>query len=169
MPAEFASCNSFLRSYTFAPRKQRISVLSSFFSSIFLTMLLPSWDLSYSVLRCSRSFNRRLNSLTSLVRASFWCRRTAFASSSLRTFCRFVCLSSFPFSIRLRTRSVRVLILLFISLTSDGMRPHSRQCHAPLAPGNPTLWRGVPVAPIQKSFESSERDWKPGIKITDSL
>ena len=27
-----------------------------------------------------------------------------------------------------------------------------------LAPGNPTLWRGVPVAPIQKSFGSSGRD-----------
>ena len=31
-----------------------------------------------------------------------------------------------------------------------------------LAPGNPTLWHGVPVAPIQKSFGSNERDWKPG-------
>ena len=31
-----------------------------------------------------------------------------------------------------------------------------------LAPGNPTLWRGVPVAPIQKSFGSSGWDWKPG-------
>ena len=28
------------------------------------------------------------------------------------------------------------------------------------APGNLTLWRGVPVTPIQKSFGSSERDWK---------
>ena len=34
-----------------------------------------------------------------------------------------------------------------------------------LAPGNPTLWRGVPVAPIQKSFGSSEWDWKPGKKL----
>ena len=31
-----------------------------------------------------------------------------------------------------------------------------------IAPGDPTLWRGVPVAPIQKYFGSSERDWKPG-------
>ena len=46
-----------------------------------------------------------------------------------------------------------------------------------LAPENPTLWRGVPVAPIQKSFGSSERDWKLGKKYrflvnfapTDSL
>ena len=46
-----------------------------------------------------------------------------------------------------------------------------------IAPGNPTLWRGVPVAPIQKSFGSSERDWKPRKKYrflvnfapTDSL
>ena len=30
-----------------------------------------------------------------------------------------------------------------------------------LAPGNPTLWRGVPVASIQKSFRSSGQDWKP--------
>ena len=34
-----------------------------------------------------------------------------------------------------------------------------------LAPGNPTLCRGVPVAPIQKSFRSSGRDWKPGKKL----
>ena len=27
-----------------------------------------------------------------------------------------------------------------------------------LAPGNPTLWRGVPVASIQKAFGSSGRD-----------
>ena len=31
-----------------------------------------------------------------------------------------------------------------------------------IAPRNPTLWRGVPVAPIQKYFGSSGRDWKPG-------
>ena len=95
-------------------------------------MLLPRIsDLFCSVLRCSRSFNRRLSSLTSLVRTSFWCRRTAFSSSNLRTFSRFVCLSSFLFSIRLRTRSMRVSILLLVSLTSDGMRPQSGQCHAP--------------------------------------
>ena len=29
-----------------------------------------------------------------------------------------------------------------------------------VAPGNPTLWRGVPVTSIQKSFGSSGRDWK---------
>ena len=34
-----------------------------------------------------------------------------------------------------------------------------------LAPGNPTLWRGVPVASIQKSFGSSGRDWKPWKKL----
>ena len=34
-----------------------------------------------------------------------------------------------------------------------------------LAPGNPTLWRGVPVTPIQKYLGSSERDWKPGKKL----
>ena len=34
-----------------------------------------------------------------------------------------------------------------------------------LAPGNPTLWHGVPVASIQKSFGSSGRDWKPWKKI----
>ena len=34
-----------------------------------------------------------------------------------------------------------------------------------VAPGNPMLWRGVPVAPIQKSFGSSGRDWKPGKKL----
>ena len=34
-----------------------------------------------------------------------------------------------------------------------------------LAPGNPTLWSGVPVASIQKSFGSSGRDWKPGKKL----
>ena len=34
-----------------------------------------------------------------------------------------------------------------------------------LAPGNPTLWRGVPVASIQKSFGSSGRDWKPWKKF----
>ena len=34
-----------------------------------------------------------------------------------------------------------------------------------LAPGNPTLWRGVPVAPIQKFFGSTGRDWKPGKKL----
>ena len=30
-----------------------------------------------------------------------------------------------------------------------------------LDPGNHTLWRGVLVVPIRKSFGSSERDWKP--------
>ena len=35
----------------------------------------------------------------------------------------------------------------------------------PLSPGNPTLWRGVPLAPIQKSFGSSEWDWKPRKKL----
>ena len=34
-----------------------------------------------------------------------------------------------------------------------------------IAPGNPTLWRGVPVASIQKSFGSSGRDWKPWKKL----
>ena len=34
-----------------------------------------------------------------------------------------------------------------------------------VAPGNPTLWSGVPVASIQKSFGSSGRDWKPGKKL----
>ena len=34
-----------------------------------------------------------------------------------------------------------------------------------VAPGNPTLWRGVPVASIQKSFGSSGRDWKPWKKL----
>ena len=34
-----------------------------------------------------------------------------------------------------------------------------------LAPGNPTLWRGVPVASIQKSFGSSGRDWQPWKKL----
>ena len=37
--------------------------------------------------------------------------------------------------------------------------------HCNIAPGNPRLWRGVPVAPIQKSFGSSGRDWKPGKKL----
>ena len=36
---------------------------------------------------------------------------------------------------------------------------------SPLAPGNPTLWRGVPVASIQKAFGSSGRDWKPWEKL----
>ena len=36
---------------------------------------------------------------------------------------------------------------------------------SPLAPGNRTLWSGVPVASIQKSFGSSGRDWKPGKKL----
>ena len=34
-----------------------------------------------------------------------------------------------------------------------------------VAPGNPTLWRGVPVASIQKSFGSSGRDWKQWKKL----
>ena len=34
-----------------------------------------------------------------------------------------------------------------------------------LASGNPTLWRGVSIAPIQKSFGSSKRDWKPRKKL----
>ena len=34
-----------------------------------------------------------------------------------------------------------------------------------LAPGNPTLWRGVPVASMQKSFGWSGRDWKPLKKL----
>ena len=34
-----------------------------------------------------------------------------------------------------------------------------------LAPGNPTLWRGVPIASIQKYFGSSGRDWKPWKKL----
>ena len=34
-----------------------------------------------------------------------------------------------------------------------------------LASGNPTLWRGVPVVPIQKSFGSSGQDWKWGKKL----
>ena len=34
-----------------------------------------------------------------------------------------------------------------------------------VAPGNPTLWRGVPVASIQKTFGSSGRDWKPWKKL----
>ena len=29
-----------------------------------------------------------------------------------------------------------------------------------VVPGNPTLWRGLPVAPIQNSFGWSGRDWK---------
>ena len=37
--------------------------------------------------------------------------------------------------------------------------------YSALAPGNPTLWCWVPVAPIQKSFRSSGRDWKPGKKL----
>ena len=39
------------------------------------------------------------------------------------------------------------------------------QVTSSLAPGNPTLWSGVPVASIQKSFGSSGRDWKPGKKL----
>ena len=34
-----------------------------------------------------------------------------------------------------------------------------------IAPGNPTLWRGVPVVSIQKSFGLSGRDWKPWKKL----
>ena len=36
---------------------------------------------------------------------------------------------------------------------------------ADLAPENPTLWRGVPVASLQKYFGSSGRDWKPWKKL----
>ena len=47
--------------------------------------------------------------------------------------------------------------------------PHEKltrfPCHPWLAPGNPTLWRGVPVASIQKSFGSSGRDWKQWKKL----
>ena len=35
----------------------------------------------------------------------------------------------------------------------------------PVALGNPTRWRGVPVASIQKSFGSSGQDWKPWKKL----
>ena len=42
---------------------------------------------------------------------------------------------------------------------------HPRETDMLLAPGNPTLWSGVPVASIQKSFGSSGRDWKPGKKL----
>ena len=34
-----------------------------------------------------------------------------------------------------------------------------------LAGGNPTLWPGVSVAPIKKSFGSSEWDWNPSKKL----
>ena len=34
-----------------------------------------------------------------------------------------------------------------------------------IAPGNPTLWRGVPVTSIQNSFGSNGRDWKPWKKL----
>ena len=37
--------------------------------------------------------------------------------------------------------------------------------HPTVAPGNPTLWRGVPVTSIQKSFWSSERNWRSMKKL----
>ena len=38
-------------------------------------------------------------------------------------------------------------------------------CRQNTLPGNPTLWRGVPVASIEKSFGSSGRHWKPWKKL----
>ena len=60
-----------------------------------------------------------------------------------------------------------------LSLWWVSIQPTWLQCHLAftpgsgdiLAPGNPTLWRGVPVASIQKSFGSSGRDWKPWKKL----
>ena len=56
---------------------------------------------------------------------------------------------------------------LSVHMTSGDFRHFSEATDSPLAlaPGNPMLWRGVPVAPIQKSFGSSGRDWKPGKKL----
>ena len=42
---------------------------------------------------------------------------------------------------------------------------HKLASYESVAPGNPTLWRGVPIASIQKSFGSSGRDWKPWKKL----
>ena len=43
--------------------------------------------------------------------------------------------------------------------------PPAHCVYVNITPGNPTLWRRVPVAPIQKSVGSSGRDWKPGKKL----
>ena len=39
-------------------------------------------------------------------------------------------------------------------------RPQWVNIHIHLAPGNPTLWCGIPIVSMQKVFWSSERNWK---------
>ena len=93
----------------------------------------------------------------------------------------------FPWSTLLRVQLIQVMAWHtlcakplpepMITYFTDEWRPHQlsmsqlivawwhRASYTWIAPGNPTLWRGVPVASIQKSFGSSGRDWKPWKKI----
>ena len=60
-------------------------------------------------------------------------------------------------------------LLHSLSLVASGLLlgylRHGLQLVCTLPQETPTLWRGVPVASIQKSFGLSGRDWKPWKKL----